>query len=99
MEVDYPKGDTLRTNTTDGNAGAGIDIFTEGTQTGFVATLIGNTANKNQFGLYYQIQTKGSGNHANGNKIVNCHNVACAKDRPQADGTAFASVLLWRRCG
>ena len=52
MEVDYPHSDTLKTNTAVGNAEAGIYIFTEGRQTGFVATPTGNTANKNRFGLY-----------------------------------------------
>ena len=41
MEVDYPHSDTLKTNTAVGNAEAGIYIFTEGRQTGFVATPTG----------------------------------------------------------
>jgi hypothetical protein len=80
---DYdPYSDTLKSNTTDGNAEAGIWITASGgPPNSYAATLIGNTANKNQFGLYSQIHTTGTGNHATGNAVVNCHNVSCVKER------------------
>lgn len=43
------------------------------------ATLGGNAANDNQFGLDSQIHAKGTGNHAAGNKVVNCHYVKCVE--------------------
>jgi len=74
-----PYDDTLKSNTTDGNAEAGIWITASGVLNSFAATLVGNTADKNQFGMYSEIHTKGTGNHAVGNTVVNCRNVSCVK--------------------
>jgi hypothetical protein len=75
IETDTPYNETLKTNTTNDNSVAGVYITTS--QTGYPVTLIDNTANKNEFGLYSQIHTTGSGNHAAHNTVLNCHNVKC----------------------
>ncbi len=79
IETDYPTGEMLKGNITSDNSDAGIDIYTNfDTTGGYSASLESNTANYNRFGLYSQIATSGSGNHAIHNKVVNCHNVTCS---------------------
>jgi len=79
IETDYPTGEVLNGNVASHNSDAGIDIYTNfDTTGGYSASLGGNTANYNRFGLYSQIPTAGSGNHASHNKVVNCHNVTCS---------------------
>jgi nitrous oxidase accessory protein NosD len=79
IELLSPTTVTIKLNTTDSNSVAGIYVFTDGMTTGSSATLSHNTADKNEFGLYSQIPTTGGSNHAVGNSVVNCHNVACVK--------------------
>jgi hypothetical protein len=79
IEIVEPTSVTIKLNTTDSNSVAGIYVDTDGATTGYSATLSRDTAEKNQFGLYSQIHTKGGSNHAVGNAVVNCHNVACVK--------------------
>jgi parallel beta-helix repeat protein len=78
IETDYPTGELLKGNTTNHNSDLGVYIYTNNETTGgYSATLDNNTANSNRFGLYSQIVTSGSGNHATGNKVLNCYNVSC----------------------
>jgi parallel beta-helix repeat protein len=76
IETDEPLSETLNQNTTNDNSEAGVYVNSDG-DTGLSVTLTGNTGNYNRFGLYSQITTSGSGNHAKGNKVVNCHDVTC----------------------
>jgi Periplasmic copper-binding protein (NosD) len=78
IQDDGPAGDTLARNTTNGDSEAGIYVAAAGI-TGTSAYLGNNTANDNGFGLYSQFPTTGKNNHAKGNRVVNCHNVACVK--------------------
>ncbi len=80
IETDYPTNELLTGNTTSDNSENGIYVYTdnEGTNGGeYSAALNDNTANDNRFGLYSQLVTSGSGNHATGNKVVNCYQVSC----------------------
>jgi parallel beta-helix repeat protein len=79
IETDYPAGEVLRGNTVNDNGEAGVYVYTENGGGTYSATLTSNTGNDNRFGLYSQIPTTGSGNHASGNKVVNCYNVKCVK--------------------
>jgi hypothetical protein len=78
IEAEYPSSVTLSANVTNRNSYVGAYVYTD-FEPGYTATLIHNTANGNHFGLYSQMATKGYGNHAAHNKIVNCYNVACVK--------------------
>lgn len=89
IETDFPTSETLTGNVTNHNSEVGTYVYTKGGQTGFAATLSGNTGNDNQFGLYAQFPTAGTGNHATGNKVINCFNVTCmaaAAGRPGGTG-------------
>jgi hypothetical protein len=79
IEADYPRDLTIKLNITDSNSDAGVYVYVSGGLATYSATLSRNTAEKNQFGLYSQIRAKGGSNHASGNSVVNCHNVACVK--------------------
>ena len=77
IETDNPADETLTGNVTSHNSESGVYIYVDNTSGPYSATLNGNSANYNRFGLYSMIATSGSGNHATGNKIVNCYNVTC----------------------
>jgi parallel beta-helix repeat protein len=77
IETDFPTGEVLAGNVTSHNSEVGSYVFTAD-ETGYSAALTHNTANDNRFGLYAQFLTTGSGNHASGNAVVNCVDVACA---------------------
>ncbi len=79
IETDFPTSEVLKANTTNGNSSDGVYIYVGGNDNtqGYSATLNGNTANDNRYGLYSQLATSGSGNHATGNKVVNCYQVSC----------------------
>jgi parallel beta-helix repeat protein len=78
IETDYPDAEILTGNTTNDNIEVGVYVWTDNS-TGYSAELKSNTGNDNRFGLYSQITTTGSKNHASGNKVVNCYNVKCVK--------------------
>jgi hypothetical protein len=78
IETDYPYSETLSANMTNRNSDVGTYVYTD-FESGYTATLIHNTANGNRFGLYSQMTTNGSGNHAAHNRVLNCHDVACVK--------------------
>jgi hypothetical protein len=81
IETDYPLGELLEGNVTNHNSDIGIYVYTDYETSGsggtYAATLDDNVANANRFGLYSQIATSGSDNHATGNKVENCYNVGC----------------------
>jgi Periplasmic copper-binding protein (NosD) len=92
IETEDPQNTTYANNTTDDNSEAGVYIYAYGT--GFSATLTGNTANGNRYGLYSQIPTSGTGNQASGNKVVNCYNVSCTNAAPGQGGAVAAPPHL-----
>ncbi len=81
IETDFPLGEVLEGNVTNHNSDIGIyvntDYETSGSAGTYAALLAGNVANFNRFGLYSEIATSGSGNHATGNKVENCFDVSC----------------------
>jgi nitrous oxidase accessory protein NosD len=93
IETDYPASETLSGNVTSHNHSAGIYVYTGGSTTGYSATLTGNTGNDNQFGLYAQFPTLGSGNHATGNSVINCYNVTCSAAGARAAGARAAGPI------
>jgi parallel beta-helix repeat protein len=81
IETDYPLGELLEGNVTNHNSDIGVYVYTDYQTSGsagtYAATVSDNVANSNRFGLYSQIATAGSGNHATANKVENCFNVSC----------------------
>jgi hypothetical protein len=76
----YDERDTdgvISGNTTGNNDEAGVYVYTDGSTSGFAATLSKNTATGNRYGLYSQFRVAGRGNVATGNTQLNCHDVAC----------------------
>ncbi|GEM_PF-5451814 len=88
IETDYPQSETLTGNVTSHNSSTGVYIFSNGAATGYAATMNGNTGSYNRFGLYSQFLTSGTGNHATGNKVINCYNVTCAAAAGARSGSA-----------
>ncbi len=81
IETDYPLGELLEGNVTNHNSDIGIYVYTDyetsGSDGTYAALLAGNVANYNRFGLYAEIATSGTGNHASKNKVENCFDVSC----------------------